>query len=300
MNDAELGLLRVAARQRQVFTRRQARHGGLSLSAISRRIATQRFVVVGPRTLTFAGVRLDWHGRLRAGLLDLGDGALVAAESAAALLDLDGYRPGPLVFLVPRSCRNATTVGEVLTTSSIDRHDRLRVAGLAATSGTRTVLTLLGRVNRRMLGNAYDSACRKNLTSRSDIDRRLDQLGRQSRAGVEDLCRLQQAGDVQSWLEREFLDTIAGGGLPKPAVQRVYRNDGVHVARVDFDFSPLPIVVEVGGRRGYLSRDERQRQERRRNELQLLGRTVYFFTTEDVRDDKPYVRAIMRRALLVA
>ena len=56
----------------------------------------------------------------------------------------------------------------------------------------------------------------------------------------------------------------------------------MHIARVDFDFSPLPIMVEVGGKRGYMSSSERQRQERRRNELQLLGKVIYFFTTEDV------------------
>jgi hypothetical protein len=36
-------------------------------------------------------------------------------------------------------------------------------------------------------------------------------------------------------------------------MQRTYRREGIHVARVDFDFTPLPIVVEVGGRRGYFT-----------------------------------------------
>ena len=65
------------------------------------------------------------------------------------------------------------------------------------------------------------------------------------------------------------------------------------MARVDFDFAPLPIVVEVGGRRGYFSSSERRRQEHRRNELQLLGKTIYFFTTEDVVDDPQYVTATL-------
>lgn len=72
------------------------------------------------------------------------------------------------------------------------------------------------------------------------------------------------------------------------------------MARVDFDFDPAPVIVEVGGRRGYLSLDERRRQERRRNQLQLLGRTVYFFTTEDVVEDAPYVLDTVRRGLGLA
>ena len=66
---------------------------------------------------------------------------------------------------------------------------------------------------------------------------------------------------------------------------------------MDFDFEPWPVLVEVGGRRGYLSADERRRQEHRRNELQLLGKVVYFFTTEDVIDAAAYVIDTVRQAL---
>jgi hypothetical protein len=83
-------------------------------------------------------------------------------------------------------------------------------------------------------------------------------------------------------------------------LQRTYRQDGRHIARVDFDFEPSPVVVEVGGRRGYLSADERRRQEHRRNELQLQGKVIYFFTTEDVTDAAGYVIDTLRRALVRA
>ena len=73
--------------------------------------------------------------------------------------------------------------------------------------------------------------------------------------------------------------------------------DGRHIARVDFDFEPSPVIAEVGGRRGYMSADERRRQEHRRNELQLVGKVVYFFTTEDVAESPGYVTSTMRAAL---
>jgi hypothetical protein len=47
----------------------------------------------------------------------------------------------------------------------------------------------------------------------------------------------------------------------KPGVQRTYRANGTHVARVDFDFAPKPVIVEVGGRRRYLSFEERRRPD---------------------------------------
>jgi hypothetical protein len=90
---------------------------------------------------------------------------------------------------------------------------------------------------------------------------------------------------------------VLGSGLPKPALQRIYRRDGVHVARVDFDFAPVPVIVEVGGRRGYLSADERRRQEHRRIKLQLMGKVVYFFTTEDVTEAGAFVVRTLKSAL---
>jgi hypothetical protein len=74
----------------------------------------------------------------------------------------------------------------------------------------------------------------------------------------------------------------------------------VHIARVDFDFSPAPVIVEVGGRRGYLAADDRRRQEHRRSELQLIGKIVYFFSSEDVTEREPYVVATVSQALAVA
>ena len=110
---------------------------------------------------------------------------------------------------------------------------------------------------------------------------------------------MEMAG-VQSWLERRFLDLVARYGLPRPSLQRGYRRDGQHVARVDFDFAPCDVIAEVGGRRGYMSADERRRQERRRNQLQLTGKVVYFFTYDDVVDAAGYVASTIGAALRMA
>jgi len=159
------------------------------------------------------------------------------------------------------------------------------------------VLQLIDLVTRRELGNAMDSAIRKGLTAPVVLRTRLRRLGRRGRAGVTLFDDMMDSDGVQSWLERQFLKLIREAGLPQPATQRIYRDDGKHVARVDFDFEPAPIVAEVGGKRGYMSAVDRRCQEHRRNELQLLGRTVYFFTTEDVSEDVPYVLSTRRRGL---
>jgi hypothetical protein len=300
MNEADRRIALLAATQRQVFTRKQAVAAGLSLNAIRRRIDSGMFVVVGTHALTFPGVALDWRSQLQVGLLDLGRGALVSAEAAAALHGLDGFGEGPLAYLVPRSMKDRITIGTVTSSPSIAPLDRTDIDGLAVTSGTRTVIELIGRVDRSKLGNAVDSACRKRITAPTVIDLRLTDLGRQGRPGIAEFDELMALAGVESWLERAFTRLLRSTALPTPAIQRTYRCDGVHIARVDFDFEPLPIVVEVGGKRGYMSSSECQRKERRRNELQLLGKVIYFFTTEDVVEDPGYVMRTLTEALGLA
>lgn len=300
MKDVDRELAALAAGQRNVFSWAQAADAGLSAQNIHYRTSSGLFVPRGPHTFTFAGTSLDWRGELFAGLLDLGPQALITGRSAAALLKFDGFEEGPLDFVVPRPLRARKTIGHVASTPKIGNIDRTTVDGLAVTSGTFTVLMLLGLVSPSELGNAIDSAIRSGLTSPTFMRRRLLELGPKGRLGVKAFNDLMDAEGVQSWLERQFLKLIKRSGLPRPAVQRVYRRGGTHVARVDFDFDPAPVVVEVGGKRGYLSAQDRRRQEHRRNELQLLGKTVYFFTSEDVTDDAAYVLRTVRDGLGLA
>lgn len=196
--------------------------------------------------------------------------------------------------------RDRTTIGVVTSSPDISRLDRTEIDGLACTSATRSVVELLGRASEREIGNALDSATRLQLTAPSVVRRRLIELGRKGRAGVADFDRVMESAGVQSWLERRFLELLRSAGVPRVTTQCTYRRNGTHIARVDFDFAPIPLVVEVGGRRGYLSFDERRRQERRRNELQLEGRVVYFFTTEDVIEDPRYVLTTVRLGMAAA
>lgn len=297
MKDVDRRLIDLAAQQHQVFSRAQAREAGLSASARCRRIERGQLIVCGPNALHLPGTVLTYHGHLMAGLLDLGPDALVSGRSAAALHGLDSFDEGPLEYLVPRAQRDRQTVGLVTSSASITPLDRVVVDGFPCTSGTRTVVELLGRVSEREAGNALDSACRKRLTAPCVVRRRLDELGRRGRAGVEMFEQIVKAGCVESWLERQFIRVIRRAGLPEPQRQRRYHLPGVGVARVDFEFAPHPLIVEVGGQRGYLSLDERRRQEQRRNALQVEGKVIYFFSREQVQHEPAYVVSTVAAAL---
>lgn len=299
MRAEEAALARIAREQRHVFSRDQAYEFGLDRKAVYHRMTSGQWIEVGPRTFTFAGIELDWKGRLQAGLLDLGPTAMVTAQAAAASYSLDSFHPGPLVFIVPRELRDRATVGEVISCGSLAGRDRRVVDGLPTTSATMTLVQLAGRVELELLGDALDSACRKRLTTEADVWKRLGATSGRGRKGIDDLRRLFEHAGVESWLERRFLELLPPG-VPRPALQGIYRADGQHVARVDFDFDPLPVIVEVGGRKGYMSAAERRDKEQRRNRLQLRGKVVYFFCREDVVETPDAVVRILTAALRLA
>ena len=260
-----------------MFSRTQAREAGVSASALSRRIASGKLVVCGTSALHLPGVTLSYRGRLMAGLIDLGPAALVSGRAAAHLHGLDGFPEGPLEFLVPRDARRRRTAGSVTSARSINTLDRVTIDGLRCTSATRTVVELLAVASQQDAGNALDSATRRRLTAPVVVERRLVQLGQHGRAGLVAFRELAALGTVESWLERLLLRLVGDARLPTLRLQQRYE---------------LP-----GGQRGYLSREERQRQEHRRNELQLRGKVVYFFTRDDVVDRPNDVVTTLSKAI---
>jgi Protein of unknown function (DUF559) len=160
--------------------------------------------------------------------------------------------------------------------------DRCVVDDLPCTSPARTVIDLASCVRREELENAVDSAIRSGGCSQAFLVKRLSRLRYRGCDGVgllDDI--LVDAGGVNR-LERRFLALCRTAGLPRPACQIKHRRAGQPVDRVDFDFSPSALVVEVEGQVAHASPRQRQRDAERRRDLMQLGRVVLSFTFEDV------------------
>ena len=110
---------------------------------------------------------------------------------------------------------------------------------------------------------------------------------------------------TESWLEREFLRVIETFGLLPPVCQRRIEAHGAFVARVDFAYVELGIVIEVTGAVGHSSPRQRAADAARRNDLATNGLLVLEFTYEQVVGDPAAVAEAIteaiasRRALLV-
>jgi very-short-patch-repair endonuclease len=269
----------------------QAVAAGLSRSQLHRLTAQGWVTWVAPRVVAVTGSPVTWRQSLWAGVLSLGADAVVSHRAAAALHGFDRAFGDAVEFTLLRTGRGRSAPFRIHTTDTLPPLDRVRIDGIPTTSATRTVIDLArARVPQRELAAAIDSAIRLGRSAPSVLAARLADLRGPGRWGCRRIDELLIDAGGHSPLERSFLKLVRVAGLPRPETQRVHRMDGRTVARVDFLFEPYDLVVEVSGRRGHSSDDERAHDAQRRNELQALGRTVYEYTRWQVEHEPARVR----------
>lgn len=295
--DVVASITELARRQHGVLRTAQLRERGMTARAQRGAIDQAWLRTAGPGVVTVAGAPDTWPQRLTIGLFMLGAAAWVSHDAAGALHGLDRAVPD-VEFTVPR--RKRTDVGglKVHTTTTVGPLDVVTVDGFRCSSATRTILDLayIGTPTVR-LEAAIDSAVRLGLSAPHVIASRLAELRGPGRRGARALDRLLVDSGGESRLERLFLQLVRRARLPRPATQRVMRRDGRHVARVDFLFESVGVVVEVTGRVGHSSPADRERDAQRRNELIDLGYRVYEYTWNDVRYRSDNVIASLRARL---
>ena len=279
------------------------RAAGLSRRAQAAASGAGLLTLIEPRVAVLGSTADTWHRRLWAGHLALGERGWVSHLAAAQLHGFDRIDGDKVEFTVLRDERGSrlTQVGRLHTTSFVGALDIVTIDGLRVTSATRTVIDLaaLG-VAETLLGAAIDSAVRMRLSAPIVIARRLAELRGTGRRGARLLDSLLVDAGGESELERRFLHVLRHAGQPRPRTQVVCRANGRQVARVDFMFADLGIVVEVSGQLGHTAPPDRVRDAQRRNELQDIGHLVYEYTWGDVTARPAFVAETMRDRLIRA
>ena len=296
--DADLALLRIARANRNLVRRPDATRAGVSPSQWQRLIDRGEWVRVAPDVWRHALTPDTWQLRALAGLMYLGDDAALFGHTAVAWWDLDVPPPPQVEFVVPRGRRHLCNELVVHTTQHWCRSDLHRHNGARVTSPARSIIDFAGTgVKAKVVEDAIDSGVRSRILELDSLTTRMRELEPARLAGSRLLRPLLLDSGGESKLERKFLRLVRLNGIPRPTCQVVHRShDQRRVMRVDFEYRPWNVVVEVTGRLGHVSDRERQKDARRRNALQR-SRTVLEFTTADILDDAPYVISELRHHL---
>jgi hypothetical protein len=297
MDDRFVALAAAAANWHGVFTTSMAQRLGVSDRLRNEWLAMGRIERLGFRTFRFAGSPSTWRMALASSLGDLGPSAAVSGRSVAALHHLDGFGGEPVEIWVPRSCRGRSHTALIRSSARpLIAGDVVTIDGLRCVTAERLILdSHLFRLSQQEVHNAIDSAIRMRLVSERRLRRRIEHDLVSNAWHRRVLIDAMVDSGGESALERRFLAILRRAGLPRPQLQRVYREGGRTFARVDAEFSD-GLVIEVAGHGTHATRRQRQRDAQRQTELTLIGKRVIPFTYDDVYGRPEWMLGKLREA----
>ena len=226
--------------------------------------------------------------RARAAALVLPSGAALGRRTAAWLYGVDARAPGELSrplsveCIVPRGVVPPRHAGLVAYTGDLPAGELTSVEGLPVTTPGRTAVDC-ARYQPHWLGlSTVDAMLHTGLTKLPELSCLVEQnrggrwIARARRvvASAEPLA--ESAGE--SWLRLRLLEA----GFPRPVAQHVVRAGGLVVARLDLADLEHRVGYEYDGEAHHTSKEDRERDRHRREELQALGWRLVVARKSDV------------------
>lgn len=301
VNPLDLALHHLALTQHGLITAADVTRLGVTSHGVRRRITTGQWQRLTAGVWRLTTQPRTWLQRLHAAQLALGPQAWLSHHTAAALHEFDGFGvdlsapDGPVDVLVAwpqRSQRGPWTLHVMgpgqpppVPNLEVERH---QATGLLVTTPARTVLDLstLGLSDGR-LGDAIDSAVRMNRASPQFIGRLLARRTGSRHRGVAQLRSLLTDTGGTNRLERAMLAWLRTEGLPRPQTQRTLRTGGRPVARLDFRFTDVRVVLEVSGALGHSSLEARRRHAAMVHAAQHEGEYLVELMADEVFQRRP-------------
>ena len=281
----------IAARQYGLVESSQLQSLGIDRHVIRRKVASGELERVLPRVYRLSGAPRCWRQRLLAACLWGGPQAVASHRSAAALLGLEGFSlgpvegqdAGPVEITTPK--RNQSHLAVSVHQSLPDRCFVVTVDGIRVTNASRTLIDLAPLVDRTVLERALDDALRRGLTTLRQLRWTIAKVfgpGRRGPGVLRDLLdeRLPLDGPSASEFQKDVRAVLREEGLPFQEEFEIWVDGQCY--RVDFGSPDHPVVVEADGRRDHSSREDWERDLRRRNRITSAGYWMIHVTPGDL------------------
>jgi very-short-patch-repair endonuclease len=155
------------------------------------------------------------------------------------------------------------------------------------TTPARTIFDLAGREHSRRVERALDFALSHRLTNHAELHHMLRQLGRRGRTGIAAMRQLLAERPVDerqpdSNLERRFRQIASEAGFPELQAQYDIADETGWLARVDFYYAPLLLVIQIDSVLHHSALTDRRSDDATTDRLIAAGYTVLRFTEVEV------------------
>ena len=288
-SDRDFQLAALAAIHFGIVSRRQLIALGFTARMIRTRVASGVLEQLAPNVFRIAGSPDTWQQRLWAAIAEAGDDAVASHRSAAALLGVPGFDPGPVEVTKRRGRHHEITLGTLHETFWLPPEHTRVIQGVRCTSLARTVVDMAATEHplrvERMLENGLT---RLGLTPGA-VAEVLVVMGRSGRAGTTLIRQLlaERTDDYvppESELESLFERTLRAHGVAVPRRQVALGDDSRFIGRVDYLFDE-GVVVEVNGRPYHSALLDLEADAIRTSELAALGLSLVEVTWTQLVDD---------------
>jgi very-short-patch-repair endonuclease len=293
----------LARRQYGLITRDQARALGTTRAVIERELRSGRWIRMAPGVFRINGTPLTWPGRMLAGCLAAGPGAVVSHRSAAALWELESFGPPGRVDVTVPEARQPRLTGVRLHRSrafeliGATRRQLVPVTGIA-----RTLLDVCAAVDDDFTAlRALDDARRRGLVGWPELWETLVLHARRGRPGVARFRRLLdlRAGKQvpEGVFEALVQPLLVDAGLPEFEPRHWVTVAGRRY-RLDLARPVERVAVECDGRMGHGHERAFEDDRVHDNDLKLAGWLVLHYTWRRLVDNPEAIVAEVREALV--
>lgn len=297
----ERALCALAERQYGLVSRSQAQAGGLSSSALQRRVDSGRYVRVQAGVYRVGGAPESWHQRVLAACLASGADAVASHRTAARFWGL--HDSEVIEVTVPR--RKGPELRGAVVHRCLDlQHAHLTVRqAIPLTNPLLTLASLGAVVARPDVADALERGAVARLYTIATVESVLDQVATRGRPGSGVLRSVLDARALgrdrpDGLLEPRFACLLREQGLPPMQFQlHVRDDDGRFVARLDFALPEVRLAVEVDGYDTHARPEDREADYARELRLKALGWEVVRLTWRQVVRRPAWVARLLREVI---
>jgi Protein of unknown function (DUF559)/Transcriptional regulator, AbiEi antitoxin len=279
----------LAARQWGAFSREQALSAGHSPHSIKARIASGLWIVVHQGVYAHRSAVPSPYRDLAAALLWAGGGSMVTGVAAAALYELRSFEIGPVEIASSKRLKPPTGVVLHRLPQYLDIKANM-IKDLPTAPIEKVLLDLIASHGKRRGGLALDEALRLRLTTLERFAEFVESVAIQGRNGIRKSRELIAERDsryekVRGPSEVDALGLFDGVRLPVAEVDYEIWYQGRLLARADFAYPEVKLIIEIDGYSVHTNKTDRDRDRKRDRKLEALGWTVIRFSWEEVRND---------------